>query len=417
MARFTYQAIELATGRYRNGVIEGGDNAAAASSLKARGLVPTRLTPETGSASGVTGGYRPQRAGDRARAFSRSPSRRQLAEFTRQLAMLVKAGLPLVRALEVVARQERSPAFAEVLANLVEAIRAGGTFSDGLERYPRIFDRLYINMIRAGESGGVLDVVLLRLAQFQEKNIQVRGRIKAALTYPAIIIIVAGLIVLALMTFVVPKFEVIFAGALKGQALPALTQLVLAGSNLIKTQALPLAGAMLVLGGVLKFAIRSTRVQRWLDWAKLRLPLFGDLWRKAAIARFARTLGTLLASGVPILQSLVIARDTSGNAHLSEGIQTVHDRVKAGEGVAGPLRATGIFPDMVPSMIEVGEETGGLPDMLARVADNYDEEVDQAVTALTSLIEPLMIVMMAVMVGTIVLALFLPIIRIVQNLG
>lgn len=408
MPRFDYQAIEANTGRQRSGVVEAAHAEAAAGALKARGLAPTRIRVQAEAV--------PVRRRFNLR-LGRPLAAKGLAVFTRQLAMLVNAGVPLVRALEILARQERNPAFRPVLEDLIGGIRAGGTLSDGLRRHPRVFDRLYVNLVRAGESGGVLEAVLARLAQFLEQGVQVRARLKAAMTYPVIILIVAATIVLALMTFVVPRFEAIFAGTLKGQALPALTQLVLGASRFLKEHTLLAGGLAAGVWLLLRLAARTGTGRRRLDRWKLRLPLLGDVLLKAAVARFARTFGTLLASGVPMLQALAIARDTAGNTHVAAAIQTVHDRVQAGDGVAGPLRATRVFPDMAPSMIEVGEETGALPEMLGRVADSHDEEVDRTVAALTTLIEPLMIVVMAVMVGTIVIALFLPIIRIVQSLG
>lgn len=337
-----------------------------------------------------------------------------LTIFTRQLATLVKAGMPIMRALDVLARQEKNIPFKEILENIGETIRAGGNFSDGLAHHPRVFDRLYINMVKAGEVGGVLDVVLERLAKFQEKAEHIRGKVKAAMTYPIVIVVVACSIVGALMVFVVPKFEQLFREQLKGQPLPFLTQLVLNIANFIKDHVL-LAIGIAIVGYIGLKLLKKTRVgTKAVDWILIHGPIVGDLFLKAAIARFTRTFGTLMASGVPILNALTITRDTSGNVLVSDAITVVHDRVKEGDPVAKPLEATAIFPGMVTSMIEVGEETGALPDMLTRIADIYEEEVDNAVDALTALIEPLMIVMMAVMVGTIVLALFLPIVRIIE---
>ena len=325
--------------------------------------------------------------------------------------------MPLLRSLEVLARQEKNAQFRDVLDTMGETIRSGGTFSQALQQHPKLFDRLYVNMIKAGEAGGVLDVVLDRLAQFLEKSVRVRGKIKSAMTYPLIIIIVATLIVAALMVFVVPKFEIIFATSLKGQSLPALTQAVIGVSSFLKNNIIGSIG--IVVGGFfgIKLLARTRIGIAFLHRWQLRVPVMGDLFLKTAIARFTRTFGTLLSSGVPILEALRITGDTSGNSHVAAAIAVVHDRVKEGDSVAGPLRGTGVFPDMVSSMIEVGEETGDLPGMLTRVADGYEEEVDNSVNALTSLIEPLMIVVMAVMVGTIVIALFLPIVRIIQTLG
>ncbi|MCX6939107.1 MAG: type II secretion system F family protein, partial [Verrucomicrobia bacterium] len=264
---------------------------------------------------------------------------------------------------------------------------------------------------------GVLGTVLDRLAKFMEKAEKIKGKVKAAMTYPIIIMMVAVLIVSALMIFVIPKFEEIFASLLKGASLPALTQFVLAVSNFMKNNLFITIG--LCFGASIAFkAFRNTkRGTRILDYIQINVPAFGPLFLKASVGRFTRTFGTLLSSGVPILQALTITSDTSGNVHIAEALKAVHDRVKEGEGVGKPLEATGIFPTMVTSMVEVGEETGALPDMLTRIADTYDDEVDNAVTSITSIIEPIMIVFMAVVVGTIVIALFLPLVKIIQTLS
>ncbi|HWA87290.1 MAG TPA: type II secretion system F family protein [Opitutus sp.] len=434
MANFAYTAIEAATGRERSGTLESASAEAATADLKSRGLAPIALGPVGASppkTSGTTGrssagvksrsGLKPalpESAWRRKRPITIGPiiGTKGLALFTRQLATLVKAGMPLLRSIEVLARQQRSAAFRRVLEEIAETIRSGGNFSEALQAHPRIFDRLYINMVRAGEAGGVLDTVLDRLARFMEKAERIKGKVKSAMTYPIIVILLAAGIVAALMVFVVPKFEQIFAGLLKGQPLPALTRAVLGASYFIKHNIVVSLGVIVAVhAGFLVF--RRTRAGiRAIDRLAIRLPVAGDLFLKAAIARFTRTFGTLLASGVPILQALVITRDTSGNVWVADAIDVVHDRVKEGDNVAGPLEATTIFPGMVTSMIDVGEETGALPEMLARIAETYDEEVDNAVAALTSLIEPLMIVFLALVVGTIVIALFLPIVSIIQHL-
>jgi type IV pilus assembly protein PilC len=420
MPRFTYTAIDAVTRRERQGTVESSSAESAATLLRARGLMPTLVKLAQGRlrsrrTEAAPAGKPPARR--QPPVFGRPVSPKQLAIFTRQLAMLLKAGLPLVRSLEVLGRQERNGSLRSALVELAAHLRSGGTLVDGLQQFPRIFDRLFIDMVKAGESGGVLEVVLERIAVFQEKNVRLRGRIKAALTYPLIIVLVATGIVAALMVLVVPKFEQIFAGMLKGQPLPMLTQMLLTVANFVRDHAVAAAGGALVLGWALVLLARTRPGIRLMDRLRLSLPVLGDLALKAGVARFTRTFGTLLTSGVPILPALTITRGTSGNVHLAEAIGRVHDRVKAGESVAGPLRTTAVFPDMVASMIEVGEETGALPEMLTRIADNYDEEVDSSVAALTSILEPLMIVVMAVMVGTIVIALFLPIVRIVQGMG
>ncbi len=352
----------------------------------------------------------------RRRVFGTVLNSKGLTVFTRQLATLVKAGMPILRSLEVLSRQEKRAGFKIVLEEIADTIRSGGNFSEGLAAHPKIFDRLYVNMVRAGEAGGVLSTVLERLSVFNEKSERIKGKVKSAMIYPVIISSVAFTIVSVLMVFVVPKFQEIFTGMLKGQPLPLLTQLLLTVSYFMRDHFL-LSGAV-VIGLYFAFGLfKRTRVgARTIDWLLIHLPVFGDLVLKATIARFTRTFGTLLASGVPMLQAIVITRDTSGNVHVADALNSVHDRVKEGENVAKPLEGTAIFPGMVTSMIEVGEETGALPEMLTRIADSYDEEVDNAVAGITSVIEPIMIVFMAVMVGTIVIALFLPLVSIIQNL-
>jgi type IV pilus assembly protein PilC len=353
----------------------------------------------------------------RSLSFGRPVNEKGLTVFTRQLATLVKAGMPMMRGLEVLARQEKRPAFRQVIEDLADAIRSGGNFSDGLSAHPKTFDRLYVNMVRAGEAGGVMDTVLDRLSVFMEKAVKIRSKVTAAMVYPSIISVVAGGIMTVLMVFVVPKFQEVFFTMLKGKPLPWLTSVVVAVANVMREN---LLGVILTLsvGGTAFWLFKRSRFgTRVLHWIVLRVPVLGDLLLKAAIARFTRTFGTLLASGVPILQALTITRETSGNVHISDAINVVHDRVKEGDNVAKPLEATKIFPGMVTSMIEVGEETGALPDMLTRIADNYDEEVDNAVAALTSIIEPVMIVFMAVGVGIIVIAMFLPMIELIKSLS
>ena len=337
--------------------------------------------------------------------------------FTSQLSILLESGLQLLRVLEVLARQEKKAAFKSVVEELADNIRSGNTFSEGLERHPKVFNRLYVNMVRAGEAGGVLDVVLERLSRFMEKAERIKGRVRAAMVYPAIVLMVAVGILIGLLVWVVPKFETIFDDMLKGASLPLLTQIVLDTSDWVKGNFVLTVGGLVGIFILFKLGRRTRPGAFATDWALLHLPPLGELFRKASVSRFAWTFGTLLSSGVPILQALQITRDTIGNSILMHAIDVVHDRVKEGEGISGPLEGTGVFPVMVTSMIEVGEETGQLHEMLNRIADTYDEEVDNAVAGLTSIIEPVMIVLMAVVVGIIVIALFLPIIRIIQQLS
>lgn len=430
MPRFAYTALD-SRGAEKTGLLDAPDVKQVAIILRRQGLFPTDVLPEHGAPgqAGTIGNHR----GAAARGFNQSgPSvavplwfklpfarivqPKELAVFTRQLATLLKAGMPLLRGLEVLARQERNPGFRRVMEALAEAIKSGGTLSEALAQHPRNFDRLYINMVKAGEAGGVLDGVLDRLARFQEKSLQLKGKITAAMVYPLIVMAVAVLILAGLLVFVVPKFKQIFADLLKGAPLPPLTQAVLNVSEAVKSHYLVAFGAGAALWLALQAFRRTPAGARRLDTWAVRVPLFGQLILKAIIARFGRTLGTLLSSGVPILPALLITRDTCGNRRVADALTEVHDRVKEGAPVARPLEVTAVFPPMVTSMIEVGEHTGQLPEMLGKVADIYEDEVDNAVAGLSALIEPILILFLALVVGTIVIALFLPIVRIVQLL-
>ncbi len=340
--------------------------------------------------------------------------------FTRQLATLIDAGLPLLKGLEVLAKQEKDKVLKRTVTDLAESVQGGSTFSESLGGHPKIFNKLYINMVKAGELGGVLEVVLNRLAEFQEKAQQLKNKVQAAMIYPAIVLFIAVTILFFLLMFIVPQFESIFSEMLgEDTELPALTQFVIGVSEFVVSP----VGLISIFGGVVAIFVTLTLMSkndagaRILDRFKLAFPVIGDLIRKSAISRFSRTLGTLVSSGVPILQALSITRETAGNLVIGDAIGKVHDSVKEGESVVQPLEASQVFPPMVVSMIDVGEETGQLPDMLLKIADVYDDEVDNAVAGLTSLLEPIMIVLLALIVGTIVIALFLPLVKIIQQLN
>jgi type IV pilus assembly protein PilC len=337
--------------------------------------------------------------------------------FTRQLATLIDAGLPLLRGLTVLAKQEKDPVLQRTIHSLADAVQSGSTFSESMAQHPLIFNKLYINMVKAGELGGVLELVLNRLAEFQEKAQKIKNKVVAAMFYPVIVLFIAITIMGFLLVFIVPKFQQIFADMLGGKPLPPLTQFVILASDLIKSHIFILLGVVAVLVVAYKMFVRTEKGRVTMDRVMLKAPLFGDLTRKSAISRFSRTLGTLVTSGVPILQALNITKETAGNAVIADAIMKVHDSVKEGESIVHPLEASGVFPPMVISMIDVGEETGQLPEMLLKIADVYDDEVDNAVTGLTSMLEPIMIVFLAVIVGTIVIALFMPLISILQGMS
>lgn len=421
MTKFNYVALD-SKGHEITGVLEGNDTATAVRRIHELGYFPTNVTEvrsdKKGSrapsapTSAAKPGAKPVRKGAgriELKLFRGNKVRAKvLTPFTRQLAALIDAGLPLLRGLEVLREQEENPVLRRTIASVAEAIESGSTFSEALAQHPKIFNRLYVNMVRAGEAGGVLDVTLDRLAGFQEKAQKIKGKVKAAMVYPVVVMCVAVAIMAFLMMVIVPRFKEIFADLLEGRPLPALTEFVVGASTLVKDRFWLVATAIFGLGVAIKLFGKTVKGRYVLDTLKLRAPVFGRLIRKASIARFARTLGTLISSGVPILQALIIVRDTTGNAAMAPAVSRVHDAVKEGERIVQPLKASRMFPPLVISMVDVGEQTGALPDMLLKVADIYDDEVDNAVAGITSLLEPVMIVFLAVIVGTIVIAMFLP---------
>jgi type IV pilus assembly protein PilC len=343
--------------------------------------------------------------------------RKQLAEFTRSLATLIDAGLPIVRALRTLERQARDPRAKLLLAQFAERIEGGASLSEAAGQFPTSFDRFFVNMLRAGEASGALDQVLNELANHLERADTLAAKVKAALTYPIVVLSVALLITAGLLIFIVPRFAAMFVDMLGNEPLPKLTLWVMATSQFMVRHSL-LAVALLT-AVVLGFRLlrRTVVGARLCSLLALRLPPFGDLVTKAGAARFCGTLSTLIGAGVPVLNALQITRDTTGNVVLASAVQTVHDAVKEGESMARPLGATQVFPPMVVSMIEVGEETGALPEMLRRIARTYEQRVDMAVNALTALIEPLMVVLLGLLVGTIVIAMFMPLIKLVSLFG
>jgi type IV pilus assembly protein PilC len=329
----------------------------------------------------------------------------------------VDAGLPLLRGLHILQKQEKQPAMRTALSGMAESVESGSTFAEALAQHPRVFSMFFVNMVKAGEASGALQTVLDRLAEYMEKAQRIRNKVKSAMVYPIVVIVIAIVIVAVLMMFVIPRFRGVFEDLLQGEPLPMLTQIVITVSTVAARRSLFVVAGIVGLVVLFRF-LKRTRTGRWvLDSAKLKAPIFGPLVRKSAIANFSRTLGTLLTGGVPILQALNIVSEITGNVVLSRAVNQVHDSVKEGESVVTPLEASGVFPGMVISMIQVGEETGALPEMLMKVAETYDDEVDTAVEALTSIIEPVMIIMLAGVVGTIVIAMFLPLIRIIGKLG
>ena len=423
MPRYNYVALD-SRGQESAGAIDAESQSDAVSQLRQAGYFPKSITeegkgPKPKAAKGSVAGKSAARKEIKINIpflQRKTIKPRVLMIFTRQLATLIDAGLPLLRGLTVLSKQEPDPVLKGVITNIAESVQGGGTFSESLGGHPRIFNKLYVNMVKAGELGGVLEVVLMRLAEFQEKAQKIKNKVVSAMFYPVIVLVIAVVIMGFLLVFIVPKFEAIFADMLGGKPLPGLTQFVIATSNIVKNNILIIIGAIVGISFLYKFASKTPKGSAFIDAVMLRAPIFGDLTRKGAISRFTRTLGTLVTSGVPILQALNITRETAGNAVIAEAINRVHDSVKEGESIVTPLEASNVFPPMVISMIDVGEETGQLPEMLLKIAEVYDDEVDNAVTGLTSLLEPVMIVFLAVVVGTIVIALFMPLISIISGM-
>ena len=411
MAKFAYTAADK-EGHEIEGTIESTSESRARKELASQGFTVTKMSEVV-----VTEKKASAKAKKRPKPlFGTGVKNENVTIFSRQLATLLKAGLPLLRSLEVIARQEKNPYFKGIIEDIADSVRTGNKFSEGLAQNPKVFDKLYVNMARAGEAGGVLDVVLDRLSTFQEKALKTTNKVKSAMVYPIVIMSVAVIIVAILMVFVIPQFQKIFSEMLNGAAMPGLTQMIINISDFMRDNYI--LTILIVVGVIVGFKLllkTKIGIRIW-DTAALKAPKIGDMVMKSTVARFTRTFGTLLASGVPILEALNITRGTINNSLITDALLRVHDRVRDGEPLAAPLDQQHVFPTMVTSMVEVGEETGQLSEMLIRIADNYDEEVDNSVGAITSVIEPIMRVFLAVVVGTIVIALFLPIIQIITKL-
>ena len=428
MPRYNYVALD-ARGNETKGSIEVASQNEAIGRVKEMGLFPTKITEAEREKAAD------KKAGAKGKTVAKSGGKKGkgmninikipglgggvkpkvLTTFTRQLATLVDAGLPLLRGLRVLEKQERNSTLKGIVGELSTAIEGGSTFSEALAQHPKVFNRLFINMVKAGELGGVLEVVLKRLAEFSEKAQKIKGKVKAAMFYPVAVLFVAVGILALLMLFVIPRFKDVFAGM--GVKMPSFTLFVLAVSDTIRLHAISTLIVIVVVVVAFLLFVKTKFGRLVWDKTKLKLPAVGPVISKVAISRFCRTLGTLVSSGVPILQALTIVKETAGNVIIANAVVKIHESVKEGETITAPLESARVFPPMVVSMVDVGEQTGALPEMLLRIADNYDEEVDNAVAAMTSLLEPIMIIFLAVIVGSIVIAMFLPLIAMIQNLS
>ncbi|MDP6634256.1 MAG: type II secretion system F family protein [Phycisphaerae bacterium] len=421
MPTFTYEAMN-SVGQPVKGTVEATNSDEAIAKVRAQGNFPTKIKEKAARRGGGGGQRKTASAGAAAQprrakrgGGGRAPTK-LISLFTRQLSTLVSAGLPIVRSLQILEEQQK-PGPMRVTVRLVkEDVTEGASLSEAMKRHPKTFNALYTNMIRAGELGGVLDIILERLSEFMEKADALKRKVKGAMIYPIAVISFALLIVTGLMILVVPQFEKIFAQ--QGKALPAVTQMLMETSRWIKGggwAVIILAPIGLIFG--IKLLKRTESTAIYVDRVMMRIPIMGQIISKTAVARFSRTLGTLLTAGVPILEALDITADTSGNAVYREAMTKVHNAIREGESFATPLRQAKVVDSMVVNMIDVGEETGELDNMLTKIADTYDSEVETLVSSLTSLMEPVMVIVLGLIVGFIVIALFMPMIGMLDNMS
>jgi type IV pilus assembly protein PilC len=389
------------SGEVRSGEMEAQDASAVEARLRQMGIEPVKVKKRPKelhlSLPGLGG-----------------VTTKDILVFTRQFSVMIDAGLPLVQALEILGSQADNPAFKKVMLQVKSKVEAGSTFADALAEHPKVFDDLFVQLVRAGEIGGMLDTILQRLGAYIEKNEKLKRRVKGAMVYPAIVLTVATAVVLVLIAYVVPTFEKMFKDF--GGALPGPTQFLVDVSHGFKERWYLYLGTPAAIFVAFKVSTRKGRGQEIWHSTVLKLPMFGPLVRKVAVARFTRTLGTMLSSGVPILDSLEIVARSAGNKIIEKGVLYVRAKISEGKNIAGPLAETGVFPPMVVQMIGVGEATGAMDQMLAKIADFYDDEVDVAVAALTSMIEPVMMVFLGGTVGFFMIAMYLPIFNIAGNI-
>jgi general secretion pathway protein F len=399
MPVFVYQATDR-TGKLVEGTIEAKDESLVVNRLHGLQLLPIKIEKE-GASKKISNFQFP------ISNFFTGVSRKDLMLFTQQLSTLTNSGLPLDKSLSILVELAEKKRLKTILDNIQKNVHSGSTFADALSKHPRVFSKLYVSMVKAGEEGGVLEAILQRLAHFLESSENLRENIRSALIYPTLLTIIGGGAVAILLTFVIPKFAKIFSDI--GQAMPASTQLLLNISSFLTNYWWLIILGLIFIGVLIKGYLDTESGKFNWDSLKLKMPLIGALQRKIEVSRFARTLGTLVRSGVPILQSLFITKDTITNSVVSKAMEGIHKRIKEGGGISDPLRESGVFPAMAVHMIKVGEETGKLEDMLIKVADTFDAEVQSSVKSLISLLEPMMILLMGLIVGFIVISMLMAI--------
>ncbi len=428
MPTFVYEALNE-SGQPKKGQVTAANSEEAIAKIRSRGYFPSSVREQKGKKSrtraSAVSAEAPRGAGathwTQMTITIGGVGTKALTAFTRQLSTLQDAGLPILRSLGVLEQQQRPGLFKNILRGVYEDVSGGATLSDAMAKHPKAFSKLYTKMIAAGEVGGVLDLILQRLADFLEKAAKLRRRVKGAMIYPATVLMVAALIVLGIMVFIVPQFEKVFEDF--NIELPMPTLWLISTSRWIggtQDQLVPgfvyLLAAPLVIYGLIKLTRKTQPGQAVLDRVVLKIPVISGVISKGIIARFTRTLGTLISAGVPILDAILITRDTASNFVYQQALEKVHESVRQGESFAEPLRASNACDAIVVNMIEVGEQTGDLDKMLLKVADNYDDQVDAAVGELVSLLEPIMVVMLGLIVGGIVIALFLPLVTMIQSI-
>lgn len=421
MPTFEYEAMNQA-GQEVKDRVEAASTEDALALIRSKGFYPTKLRQKGGKKAvpggkGGGGGGGPKKR--KAVGGFGKVKVKEVTQFTRQLSTLQDAGLPILRSLRILEQQQKPGMLRVILRNVADDIEGGATLSEAMAGQPKAFDRLYCNMVAAGETGGVLDVILQRLADFLEKAQRLKRKVIGAMIYPIVVITFAVLIVAGIMVAVVPKFKTIFKDF--GTELPGVTMLLINISNWFVDSTPPgwviLLCSPIAVTLALKLIKKSEAGRYGVDVVKLKIPILGTILAKTAVARFTRTLGTLLAAGVPILEALTITRETSGNEVYARALKSVHDEIREGESFANPLRAAKICDSIVVNMIDVGEETGDLDKMLIKIADNYDEEVETLVDGLVSLLEPIMVVILGGIVGFIVIALFLPLVHLINSVS
>ena len=415
MPVYQYEAMDN-TGTEVKETIEAASAAEAQQKIKEKGFFVTKIA-EKGRGKKKKEPEKKKTTGPRRRrgfSFGKVKAK-HLCTFTRQLSTLQDAGLPILRSLKILEGQSKPGPLKNSLIGVIEDIESGNTLSEAMSKQPKAFDNLYVNMVKAGEAGGALEIILQRLAEFKERAQSLKRKVQGAMIYPCAVITVATLIVGFIMYYIIPKFKTIFMGF--GTQLPAITELLITISDMVVKYFYLIPAIPVAVWLIIKIIRKNKTGEYVLDWASLKIPLMGQILSKSIVARTMRTLGTLVASGVPILESLTIARDTAGNAVFRKAFDNIYAAIREGESIATPLKEARIVDDMVVNMIDVGEETGALDNMMYKIADVYDEEVSVLVDGLVSLLEPMMVVILGFIVGFIVIALFMPLVKLLNDLS